>query len=178
MQLNSLNFDRSVYYTIRQALLDAGFKNGSDELLVNIIDGDLIMHLVNEAEEDDADLDVLAEATILPAVAIMESGETYTPGGLGGTTKNRISYDISVYGKTPSESKEIAEAICQTLRNKITVYDYTMGDPDTVGFPLDGQLIGEFSVQDLRNIRPGVPTLSLLDSVRRDVSFSIVFFED
>ncbi len=176
MLLNTLNFDRAVYYAISGAMQENGFVNESG-ILPSIIDGDISFYLFNQAEERQIDVEIFDDATILPAISIENDGERYVPGGLGGVSRNYVSYIISVYGRNPSESKDMSEAICQTIRKGIDVYDYTMCLPGESGFPLSGQLIGSFSVENLRNIRPAVPSLSLLDFVRRDVTFDIVFFE-
>lgn len=176
MLLNTLNFDRAVYYAVSGAMQDNGFVDASGSL-PSIIDGDIAFYLFNQAEEQQVDVEIFDDSTILPAISIENDGERYVPGGLGGTSRNYMSYIISVYGKSPSESKDMTEAICQTIYKGIDVYDYTMCLPDASGFPLSGQLIGSFSVENLRNIRPAVPSLSLLDFVRRDITFDIVFFE-
>lgn len=172
--LNNLNYDSAVYYNVVDALNAAGIPASG----VTIIDGDMIDHLVQQSEEGLLDLETFDQATILPAITIMDDGIIHTPGALGGATWANHSYTVSVYGKDQALSKLMAEAIVHRIKNRITVYDYTMGSPDASGFPLSGQLIGTFAVKNVRNIRPVMPSLSLLDSVRRDVSFDIVPMEE
>lgn len=173
MTLNSLNYDRSVYYTIKDALNDAGIPASG----INIIDGDLSDYLIEQSEAGVLNLETFDEATVLPAIAITDEDILYNPAALGGATFARRGYNISVYGTDPSFSKEMAEAITHKIKNRITVYDYTIATPDVSGFPLSGQLIGTFPVENIRNIRPRLPSLSLLDSVRRDIFFEIVPME-
>lgn len=171
--LNSLNYDRSVYYTVRDAIEAVGI----DPSGIRFIDGDLSDYLIQQAEEGILDLDTFEESVVLPAIVILDDGIVHTPGALGGATWARHAYTVSVYGVDQSYSKEMAEAITRKIKNRISIYDYTMGSPDASGFPASGQLIGSFHVENVRNFRPGVASLSLLDSVRRDVSFEIVPIE-
>lgn len=173
MSLNNLNFDRSVFYTVRDALTAVGI----DPSGIQFINGDLAEHLINEAEEGNLDLDTFEGSTVLPAICIIDDGIVHSPGALGGATWARHGYTVCFYGSDQFYSKEMAEATVQKIKKGIKVYDYTLATPDASGFPLSGQLIGSFPVEGVRNFRPIFPSQSLLDSVRRDVSFEIVPLE-
>lgn len=169
-----LNVDRSVFYTIQDALLNEGFVDASGELIVGVYDGDIIHLFTENVDEQYAGLVTASGSITLPAVSIEQDVSLTSPGAIGGVEWENRFYSVNVFGMNPSQSKEIAEVIMDTVASGIYVYDYDMGTPDASGFPLSGQFVERFDVRNRRNIRVPSTKLSILERGRREVTFEVV----
>lgn len=163
--LNHLHIDRSVYHTVQDALYSGGVEISG----ILFLDQDILTYKIQQAEEAGVNLDTFDDSSILPAITVTSEDVISSPAALGGANWKNYSFIVGVYGTDPSMSKEFAEIIeNELLRQKLQVYDYTVDPPE---------FINSFFVQKVRNKSNVLSSLTLLDSVKRDVSFDIVLMQ-
>jgi hypothetical protein len=171
----AVSVDNSVFYAVQQTLQGAGYVNDAGALTVGAYPQPIEDFIPLETEQSQFGGEVTSQLSInLPAVTVLNTDDNPSPGGLGGDCWERRSYEVSVYGASEPQSREIAAALNDGLRNGLTIYDNNFGSPGNPGFPQPYQVIGIFHVENLRDSRVLLPSYSAVDRNRRRLTFDVV----